>query len=84
VTFGLYEVVGRREYRGHKTGEQFEARIERGAERRAIQRGDIVFIREVKPELQPGSYALPDGWLSSHPHPINEAAKAASLIEGGK
>ena len=61
---GEYEVVGRREYRGVPPGELFEARLDRGAEARAIQRGDIRLLRIVTPEVQSGSWTLPDGWLS--------------------
>ena len=61
---GEYEVVGTREYRGHQPGAVFEARLNMHAAIRAQRRGDIRLIREVKPELQPGSWELPDGWLS--------------------
>jgi hypothetical protein len=61
---GEYEVVGRREYRGHKPGTVFEASIESNAAGRAIQRGDLALLRISTPELQPGSYLLPDGWLN--------------------
>jgi hypothetical protein len=60
---GEYEVTGKREYRGHVTGDVFHANLSNGAAARAIARGDIVLIREVTPELQPGSFRLPDGWL---------------------
>lgn len=63
---GEYEVTGKREYRGHKPGQTFEARLDRGAEHRAIQRGDIRLVRIITPEVQPDSYTLPDGWLSKH------------------
>ena len=62
MSMGEYEVVGRREYRGHKTGEIFEARLERAAESRAIARGDIRLLRIVEPQIQSGSFRLPDGW----------------------
>ena len=61
---GEYEVTGRREYRGHPPGEIFEARIPRAAESRAVARGDIRLLRVVEPQIQSGSYRLPDGWLS--------------------
>lgn len=61
---GEYEVVGRREYRGHPHGEIFEARLDRAAESRAVARGDIRLLRVVEPTIQPGSWRLPDGWLS--------------------
>ena len=78
--FGLYLVTGKREYRGHEHGSEFEARLDRNAERRAVARGDIVLLREVIPELQPGSFIFPHGWLASHP--INRAPRGASLLEG--
>lgn len=62
---GEYEVTGRREYRGHPTGETFMARLNPGAEQRAIARGDIRLLRRVEPLLEPGSYDLPPGWLTA-------------------
>jgi hypothetical protein len=59
-----YEVVGKREYRGHLPGETFEARLPAGPESRAIARGDIRVLRTVEPQIQSGSYRLPDGWLT--------------------
>ena len=64
MRMGDYEVVGSREYRGHPPGEVFEARLDRNAVARAIARGDIRVLRIVVPEVQPGSWVLPDGWLS--------------------
>lgn len=61
---GLFEVTGNRKVMGHLPGEQFEARINH-AMSRACQRGDITFIRHITPALQPGSYRLPVGWLST-------------------
>jgi hypothetical protein len=67
MRFGLYRVTGRREYRGHKPGSEFEASLERGAERRAIARGDIELVAVVEPALQPGSFTFPRGWLTAEP-----------------
>ena len=64
MTMGEYEVVGRREYRGHRPGTVFEARLDRAAESRAVARGDIRLLRIVEPQIQSGSWRLPDGWLS--------------------
>lgn len=61
-THGLYEVTGSREYRGHPHGTQFEAALDRNAERRAIARRDIRLIDRVAPTLLPGSWTFPDGW----------------------
>lgn len=64
MTYGVYEVTGQREYRGHKTGSTFMARLDRNAERRAIQRRDIVLLRHENPEVPP-AHTFPDGWLPS-------------------
>lgn len=75
---GVYTVTGRREYRGHKPGETFEAWIPPGPERRAIVRGDIRLERRTHPTLPP-DWGLPDGWDTPH----NEAPTGASLVSGG-
>lgn len=59
---GLYEVLSPRAYRGHPPGSTFQARIDRFAERRAVDRGDIRLLARITPTLQPGSYTLPQGW----------------------
>jgi hypothetical protein len=83
-THGEYQVVGTREYRGHKPGERFEALLAPRVEQRAIARGDIKLLRRVTPSINPGSFRLPDGWL---PQPADsktiEAPTGASFIEGG-
>ena len=61
--FGVYEVIGRRAYRGHEPGETFTARLDRKAERRALIRRDLRLLERIVPALQPGSYRLPKGWL---------------------
>jgi len=63
--YGVYRVAGRRRYRGHEPGDEFTARIDREAERRAIERGDIELLERIVPELEGGSYTLPRGWLSA-------------------
>ena len=65
MSMAEYEVTGKREYRGHSPGSTFEARIPPGPESRAIARGDIVRIRTVEPSIQPGSFSLPEGWLTN-------------------
>lgn len=62
--YGLYLVTGRRPYLGHPPGSVFELRLDRFAERRALALGDIVLLEETLPELQPGSYTFPAGWLA--------------------
>lgn len=64
MTHGVYRVIGRRRYRGHDPGTEFTARIPRGAEQRAIQRGDIALVDRIEPDLLPGSYTLPADWQS--------------------
>lgn len=59
---GRYEVIGRRAYRGHQPGEEFEARLDRAAETRAINRGSIRLLERFTADLTAGSYRLPDGW----------------------
>ena len=64
MLMGEFEVTGKAEYRGHAHGEIFEARLNRAAVSRAIARGNIRMLRVVVPVIQPGSWQLPDGWLS--------------------
>lgn len=86
MTHGLFEVTGRREYRGHPTGTRFEARMD-VALQRALNRGDIRLISAIAPDLEPGSFTLPKDWPPSAadtPAAI-EAPEGASLIgRGGK
>ncbi len=56
---GRYRVVGRRAYRDHQPGEEFEACLDRDAEARAINRGSIRLLERVAADLKPGSYRLP-------------------------
>ena len=58
---GVYKVTGRRIYRGHAPGETFEARIPASVEKRAVDRGDIVVLDRVNPDL-PAEWELPKGW----------------------
>lgn len=62
TTYGMYEVTGRRPFRGHQPGETFEAQLDHGAEARAIRRGDIRLIERVTVQVPAGSYAFPEGW----------------------
>lgn len=84
MTFGEYQVVGKREYRGHAPGTIFEARLDRNAAARAIRRGDIALLRTITPGLEPGSFSFPVGWLASPIDQSTEAPKGASLVERGK
>lgn len=58
---GVYQVIDRRDYRGHKQGEEFVALLEPAAERRAIHRGSITRIGTVVP--RPETFTFPEGWL---------------------
>lgn len=86
VQFCEYEVTGKREYRGHKTGTVFQARHD-PAKQRGINRGDIRLIRICEPGV-PEERTYPNGWLPpperAAPQANPEAAEAASLMhEGG-
>jgi hypothetical protein len=83
MKYGLYEVTEKHTYRGHASGEQFEARMDRQAERRAIVRGVIRLIDTLEPALVPGSYTFPEGWLPSPNTPVHRGAERR-LSHGGK
>jgi hypothetical protein len=59
---GVYEVIGTRSYMEHKPGERFEARLDRNAEARAVERGSIRLLRRVEEDLPAHKYRLPTGW----------------------
>jgi hypothetical protein len=56
---GLYRVIGTRRYREHRPGDLFEAKLDPGAEARAIGRGDIELVERIQFTVKPGSYRLP-------------------------
>ncbi len=56
---GRYRVTGKRAYRHHQPGQEFEARLDRAAEARAIARGSIELLSVIPDDLIPGSYRLP-------------------------
>jgi hypothetical protein len=64
VIYGVYEVVEGFTYRGHASGERFEAKTDRLAEQRFIRRGVIRLIDTYEPALLPGSYTFPAGWTT--------------------
>jgi hypothetical protein len=85
-TQGRYRVLGTRRYRGHEPGTEFEAELERGAERRAIARGNIELVERFEPTL-PEGYTFPRGWLPKIPQPRNETTaerRFSTLERGGK
>jgi hypothetical protein len=65
LEFGLYQVTGRRAYRGHEPGAMFTARLDRAAAQRAVVRGDITLLQRIVPEIQAESFSFPEGWLPS-------------------
>lgn len=75
MTHGLYQVVGHRNYRGHDRGDTFIARLDPRAERRAVDRGDIILLERITPALEPGSYALPEGWARGARIPNHKQGK---------
>lgn len=80
MSYGTYEVTENHTYRGHSSGTVFEGRIDRNAERRAVSRGVIRFLGFVTPELVPGSYTFPEGWLAQPTSPSTEAPDGAFFI----
>ncbi len=62
MTHKRYLVTGKRKYRWHDPGTTFEAILDPDAEARAIERGSIQVVEVVQPELENGSYALPEDW----------------------
>jgi hypothetical protein len=63
MKFGMYEVMGSRSYRGHAPGTTFTAQLDRNAQIRAMNRGDIRLVEWIVPALKPGSFIFPEGWL---------------------
>lgn len=61
MTHVLLRVTGRRQYRGHIPGTEFETRYDASIER-AVYRGDVTILAEVEPGLSKGAYALPPDW----------------------
>jgi hypothetical protein len=59
---GVYEVIGPRAYRENPPGSRFEARLDRNAEARAVERGSIRLLERVAEDLPTGKYRLPTGW----------------------
>ncbi len=66
MTHKRYLVTGKRKYRWHDPGSTFEAQLDPLAEQRAIERGSIIVLEIIQPDLENGSYALPQDW----PQPV--------------
>lgn len=64
-TASRYRVIGN-SYRGHERGTIFEALLDRGAQRRAIVRGDVELVEHVTPRIT-GAYTLPSEWDPGRP-----------------
>ncbi len=80
MEFARYKVMGRRQYRGHQPGEVFEGRFDAAIER-AIHRGNIVVLEAFDPDLEEGSFTLPEDWPpSANATAHQEAPQGASLI----
>ena len=78
ATYGEYQVIGRRRYRGHEPGTTFEAKLDKNAEARAIARGDIQLLRVIVPTV-PAEHTFPEGWLpppKPNAAPVNQEAPA--------
>lgn len=73
-SFGVYEVIGHRKYRGHDPGTVFEASLDPAVEQRAIDRRAIRLVRRVKPTVVPAHFKPPANW------PTTEAPQGASHI----
>lgn len=78
-TFGVYEVIGRRKYRGHDPGTVFEAHLDPTVEQRAIDRRAIRLIQRVTPSVVPEDFTPPANWPSDGPLPT-EAPAGASRV----
>jgi hypothetical protein len=58
--YGHYEVTGDRKFRGHTKGARFTVKLNPFAERRAVDRGDIVLLSRERITFQ--NFTPPDGW----------------------
>ena len=77
MTHKRYLVTGTRQYRWHKPGTTFEARLDPDAEQRAVERGNIRVLEVIQPSVQNGSYEIPNDW--PYTRPVNQPeAQAAS------
>jgi hypothetical protein len=63
--FSQYEVIRQTGYAGFPPGEVFEAVLDKAAEARALERGDIRVLQQTTTAIPAGSYRLPDGWIQN-------------------
>lgn len=57
-----YRVTGKRAYREHLPGDEFEADLPRDVEARALARGSVQIVHHSPVTLQPGTVRLANGW----------------------
>lgn len=76
----VYLVTGPLPYRDHLPEEKFEAELDPEAEARATKRGHIKLLHSSRTRLRPGSYRLPDGWLTD----AHEAPQGAFSLKGAQ
>lgn len=73
--FGLYLVCGKRAYAGVEPGEEFMARLDRNAERRALERGSLQLVARVTPTIVLHDCEFDQGWLDTvRPAPVTATA----------
>lgn len=58
---GVWKVTGKRVYRGHQPGTEFEETLSASPAARAVARGDIQLLEQIVPAV-PEEHALPEGW----------------------
>ena len=75
---GIFRVIGRHNYRGHRPGETFDATLDPAAVERAVAIGALEVIDGRRTELRPGSWTLPDGWQT----PATRAPDGALSLKG--
>ena len=80
----LFEVIGKRQYRGHQPGERFVSRLDPALER-AVQRPNVVVLAEVETSIKHREHGLPRDWPREANAPADtEAPKGAFFMrEGG-
>lgn len=62
TSLAQYKVIRERGYRGHEMGTVFAARLDPGAENRAVYRGDIAILPSEPVVFQAATFCPPVGW----------------------